>query len=256
MIDLVQPWLQTAYRARDRMVVVATGRGADPALDATFTVPLGQFLRTLNISHAEIAAVLGDDPVPEPDLAALGDFHRIAAGALPDDLTGQRVLDVGGYDGHFSRLCIERGAARVRLIDNGEWQNYHWRVPPTPEGVQRIGCDVLEWQEAADLVVCGNVIYHMRDPWRALRHLRTLCRGRLVLWTSFVPGNDAVWKVVDPDEEGPTHGQIFDDYYTVFWRPSVPGLLLLLRRTGWTEVEEVGRDGDHVVVTATGGMPC
>lgn len=242
-------WLRTSYRVRDRQVILLTGKGDDSSV---FQVPLDRFLAHNGITLEEVTAVLERVDVPPIDLTDVTPYHRIALAALPADLTGQTVLDIGGYDGLFAGECVRRGASLVRIIDNGEWQNYHWRIPPTPPGVERVGCDVLEWEQPADLIVFGNVIYHMRDPWRALRHLRTLCRGRMLMWTCFIPTEEAVWQV-EP-LPAPTNDNVaYEGNFTVYWRPSVPGLVRVLERTGWTDIEEVGRTGDHVVFLCRGG---
>jgi hypothetical protein len=237
------PWVQTLYRARDQVVILVTGQGSQET--GMFLVPLKEFVRLTGLTADEIKSV--QPPTPDAALRQIVPFHEIARGALPADLSGKTVMDVGGYAGEFARYCIERGAARVRIIDNGEWQSYGWRPPPLPEGVSRIGCDVLEWQEEADLVICGNVVYHARDPWRFLYHLRSLCRERLLLWTSFVLDPGPVWRVITPEVTG---AGTKDDYLTVHWKPSVAGLFALLARTGWVNATEVGRDGDHIVVMA------
>ncbi len=215
------------------------------AMSPRFGVSLPDFMAQTGLTEWDLRDVLADKPAapapPEEDT----DFGRMRLAAIPADLTGKTVLDVGGYDGFYARLCLERGASEVVLIDNGEWANYGWVAPPKVAGVRRIGCDLLEWEEPADVTMCFNVIYHVRDPWRALRRLRWLTREQLLLCTSFVEGDRPVWEVVDPD--GPDQ-HTFDGYLTVFWRPSIPGLLLLLKRTGWGRVEEVGRAGDHVTV--------
>lgn len=243
------PTMTSMYRARDKTLLFRFEAGDGRGL--SFQTPMVDWLKGVHLTPEEVAAAVGTEEVP-PSVEEPAPFHRAALAALPDDLTGRSVLDVGGYDGRFAGECARRGAAPVRILDNGEWQNYHWRVPPTPDGVERIGCDVLVWEQAADLIVFGNVIYHMRDPWRALRHLRTLCRGEMLMWTSFVPGDEPVWRVED-DAEARGLGLVHEGYFTVFWKPTVAGLLRLLARTGWTGVEELGRFGDHVVVRCQGG---
>lgn len=240
----------STYRARDRSLVFTFAD--DAGASRNFVVTLAEWVTGVGLTRGEIADAVPDTaPATTPDTPP-APFHRCALEALPEEMTGWSVLDVGGYDGLVAGTCARRGASPVRVLDNGEWQNYHWRPPPTPPGVGRVGCDVLVWEQPADLVVFGNVVYHMRDPWRALRHLRTLCRREMLMWTSFVPGDEAAWVLAE--EPGPTNdGVAYEGYFTVYWKPTIPGLVRLLERTGWTRIEELGRFGDHVVVRCAGG---
>ena len=65
-----------------------------------------------------------------------------------------------------------------------------------------------------DVVVCEQVLEHVRDPWAAVRTLRDLCRpgGHVVVSTPFLVR---------------IHNEPAD-----YWRFTVPGLRLLLESTG------------------------
>lgn len=162
---------------------------------------------------------------------------------LPADCTGLSVLDVGCYDGGQAYLCAQRGAAPVTAIDAREYRLYKdWPDPPWDlPGVRFVEADLFDWDEPADLVICSNVIYHVKD-WRAgLARLRALTRGTLYLRTSFVlDGADDGWKRYD-DGMGHPNG-------TVWCRPTPDGLVRALRAAGFDRVEEQGRAGDHIVV--------
>jgi hypothetical protein len=239
--------VQWGYRTRDQALGVSIQHSQTGQLITAFA-PLGDVLRTCGVTPDEYQAAIGDGEVNQPPPPDGHEFDALRRSALPLDLTGKTAIDVGGYDGSISKLLLDRGAVRVRLIDNGEWINYGWRVPKLPEGITYIGCDVLEWQEPADVVVCGNVVYHVRDPWRFLWHLKTICHEQLILWTSFVEGDGPVWRVMDWSDQ--SNATVPDGYYPVYWKPTVSGLFRLLARTGWTNLTEVGRSGDHIVVTA------
>ncbi|MGH3991615.1 MAG: hypothetical protein ACRDSN_04020, partial [Pseudonocardiaceae bacterium] len=47
--------------------------------------------------------------------------HRYRLAAIPADLTGARVLDVGTFDGFYAFLAECRGAARVVAVDNEQY---------------------------------------------------------------------------------------------------------------------------------------
>jgi hypothetical protein len=247
------------YRRRDQDLAIGIRSATERVVVPTLHVSLPVLFDSIGLTRRDALLALGEADGAAQDAAPPGGrdadaeqegglFHDLRVRAIPDDLTGRTVLDVGGYNGYFARLCLDRGARQATVVDNGEWQNYHWVPPSRDEEVRRIGCDVLEWQEPADVTILYNVVYHLRDPWRALWHMRCLTRDLMVLCTPFVAGDAAAWHVTDPD----TTGMVYENYLTSYWTPTVPGLLLLLRRTGWTDVEEVGRTGeatgDHIVL--------
>jgi len=169
------------------------------------------------------------------------------------NVTGKTVIDVGGYDGTAASFALAHGARRAIVVDNGEYLSYDgWEARLMPPFVEHHGCDFLQWEEPADILICGNVIYHVREPWTFLRRARWLCRDAMVLWTPVVENDAPAWQVHDPDESvgGPYRQGVDVPYQHVFWRPSLAGLLMLLRRTGWTAIEIVGQVGENVAVVA------
>jgi tRNA (mo5U34)-methyltransferase len=59
--------------------------------------------------------------------------QELAAVAMPDDLTGMSVLDIGGWDGYFAFEAERRGAERVAVLDHYTWsldlagQQAYWK---------------------------------------------------------------------------------------------------------------------------------
>jgi tRNA (mo5U34)-methyltransferase len=136
---------------------------------------------------------------------------RPIAGLMPwPDVRGRRCLDVGAADGFFAFELERRGAAEVVACDiwsNGGW-DFERHVgelgsrymdelfgarPSSGFAVARellgsrvtpLECSVYELSpEVAgefDVVVCGSLLLHLRDPLRALAAIRTVCRGELL----------------------------------------------------------------------------
>ena len=50
--------------------------------------------------------------------------HRYRLQAIPNDLSGARVLDVGTFDGFYAFLAERRGAARVVAVDNEQYVDW------------------------------------------------------------------------------------------------------------------------------------
>ncbi len=121
---------------------------------------------------------------------------------LPGDLTGARVIDIGTFDG-FWAFELERRGAEVTALDVDRVQQLDWppRLRPAqdrPRGgsfrlahealgssAKRAGLSVYEATPerlgSFDLVFCGSVLIHLRDPMLALERMAGLCHGRLIL---------------------------------------------------------------------------
>lgn len=155
-----------------------------------------------------------------------------------DGIAGADVLDIGGYDGWAAARALDNGAKSATVVDNAEWRQYEWPKFDEIPGVRYVSMDFMDWHEPADVVICFNVIYHLRSPVFALHHLRTLTRDRLLLKTSFVPEEDGPWRYY-PDGMGHPN-------QTVWWRPSKRGLEESLRAVGFHTIGGMEEEGDHL----------
>src|SRR5256885_716622 len=111
----------------------------------------------------------------------LGDYPAVKwrrfAHALPEDLTGKTVLDIGCNGGFYSLEMKRRGAARVLGIDHDE--DYLRQARFAAEGtgldiefVQLSVYDVGALGERFDCVLCFGVFYLWRHPLLALDLIR------------------------------------------------------------------------------------
>ena len=119
--------------------------------------------------------------------------------ALPVDVSGKRVLDIGTFDGFFS-FEFERRGAEVIALDVPDEASLDWPVPLRRAGTTRfqpqhenfdvareaLGSSVqrefLSVYDAEperlglfDIVFVGSVLIHLRDPVGALMALRRVC---------------------------------------------------------------------------------
>jgi tRNA (mo5U34)-methyltransferase len=134
---------------------------------------------------------------------------RPIAHLLPfPDVRGKRCLDVGTFDGFLAFELERRGAAEVVATDIGSHEDWDWPHPVRQRGrpdmmvedlgeTQGVGFAVakkllgssaehvtvsvydLDPKELGefDVVVCGSLMLHLRDPLRALERIRSVCAG-------------------------------------------------------------------------------
>ena len=119
--------------------------------------------------------------------------HRAHAKLLAAVGTGRRVLDVGCSSGYLARPLAERGNTIVGIELDPEAAR---EAEAFCERVLVGDVETMELPlEAAsfDVVLCGDVVEHLRDPEAALARLRPLLRpgGRVVLSTP----NVANWAI-------------------------------------------------------------
>lgn len=133
---------------------------------------------------------------------------RPVVGRMPwPDVKGLRCLDVGTYDGFLAFELERRGAAEVVAVDVTDHTGWDW--PPDvratgaenlaklagPEkgvgfriaaealgsSVRHVGVSVYDLDPSEmgtfDVVVCGSLLLHLRDPLRALEAIRGVCGG-------------------------------------------------------------------------------
>lgn len=174
---------------------------------------------------------------------------------LPADLSGVRALDVGTFEG-FWAFELERRGARVTALDVDRIQDLDWppRLRPDDDGrrgegfelakeamgsrVERVGLSIYDATPDRlggqfDLVFCGSVLIHLRDPMLALERMAKLCRGRLIFADeysrrlSFLPIASAEFRGETP--------------WSTWWRPSPRGWLSMIRCAGFQQVRRHNR---------------
>jgi tRNA (mo5U34)-methyltransferase len=218
--------------------------------------PPGTAEQRLRERIGELSWYHTQEPVPgvvTPGMFDLRQFvHRYG---LPDDLSGQRVLDVGTFEGFWAFELESRGA-EVTAIDIDRVQDLDWppRMRPAEDArrgegfeliraargssVRRVGSSIYDAGPETlggtfDLVFCGSVLIHLRDPMLALERMAALCRGRLILAEEYSRrGNWLPFRnLVEFRGESDS---------MVWWRPSSRAWLAMVRCAGFEDVRLAG----------------
>lgn len=167
---------------------------------------LGDWFHNLNI-HG----------VPTAPHHFLGDFPnikwRLIASAIPEDLTGATVLDVGCNAGFYSIEMKKRGARRVLGIDVDDRYLSQAQFAAETLGfeIELQKCSVYAADQLPgqfDYVLFMGVFYHLRYPLLALDKLIKKVAGKLVFQT-MVRGSTEIreWQ----DDYPFCNTQIFDE---------------------------------------------
>ena len=125
------------------------------------------------------------------------------------DVAGRRCLDIGTYDWFLAFELERRGAAEVVATDVADHGDWDWLPRERRDGVAQLAatagrkgqgfevarellgsrvrrewCSVYELSPdrlgTFDVVVCGALLLHLRDPLRALAAIRSVTTGQVL----------------------------------------------------------------------------
>ena len=186
----------------------------------------------------------------------LGDYPTVKwqrfADALPADLTGKSVLDIGCNAGFYAMEMKRRGADRVLGLDTDDDYLEQARFAAAVNGLQiefrRLSTyDVGELREKFDLVIFMGVLYHLRHPLLALDLIREHVVGDQLLFQSMLRGHARVDDVAHNYDfwttdhfESPGYPKMhfiehkYADDPTNWWAPNRACVEAMLRSAGFT----------------------
>jgi tRNA (mo5U34)-methyltransferase len=127
----------------------------------------------------------------------LGDYPRVKwrrfADALPADLAGRSVLDVGCNAGFYAIQMKRRGAGRVLAVDSDPRYLAQARFAAEIEEAdidfrQMSVYELPALRERFDVVLFMGVLYHLRHPLLALDILYEHVAGDLLVFQSMLRG--------------------------------------------------------------------
>jgi tRNA (mo5U34)-methyltransferase len=194
----------------------------------------------------------------------LGDFPnckwREIAPALPTDLTGQRVLDIGCNAGFYSFALAERGAEVVGIdMDDRYLAQARWAATvigsPSVSFERRSVYEVTSLPGKFDIIIFSGVLYHLRHPLLALDLLAELEPKTLVLQT-LTRGDNAASPLAREDVDFDTRDRLqaqawpamafientFCGDPTNWWVPNHACVLAMLRSAGFIVLAQPGHE--------------
>ena len=185
----------------------------------------------------------------------LGDYPafkwRCLADALPHDLSGYTVLDIGCNGGFYALEMKRRGADRVVAIDSDERYLRQAALAAEVTGLSielhhMSVYEIAHLRRRFDLVLFMGVLYHLRHPLLALDLIRAHAAGDLLVCQSLQRGSPTAAAVaVDyPFEEvevflqaGAPRMQFVEHCFagdpTNWWIPNAPCTEAMLRSAGF-----------------------
>jgi tRNA (mo5U34)-methyltransferase len=205
--------------------------GLTPAAIQQRVDELGDWFQNMDLGGVKTAPrhFLGDYPTVK--------WQRFAP-AIPADLRGQTVLDIGCNAGFYSLEMKRRGAARVLGVDSDEKYLAQARFAAETLGHeiefrQLSVYDVAQLGEKFDVVIFMGVLYHLRHPLLALDLIREHVTKDLLVFQSLQRGyqeeprplpDDEPFNVAMPFERNVSHVP------SMFERPDYPVMYFIEKR--------------------------
>ena len=205
------------------------------------------------------------DVAPGVATPGLIDLRPLAPKVLPPRLDGRRALDLGTFDG-FWAFELERRGAETVAIDVGAAEEAEWppharvRLRAEAEAMglslglgfglaaealrssaRRVACDVYDLEPEVvggpvDVVFCGALLLHLRDPVRALERVHaTLAPGGVLLCLEPFAVRQTLLAPVTPIARFEAHLTAFN-----WWVANVAALRAWIRAAGFASTKVRG----------------
>ncbi len=185
----------------------------------------------------------------------LGDYPNVKfqrfAHALPEDLSGKSVLDIGCNGGFYAIEMKKRGAERVLGIDFDEGYLAQARFAAAVMGqdieFRKLSVyDIGALREQFDLIIFMGVLYHLRHPLLALDIIHDTVAKDLLVFQSLQRGSTTVdpvaenysfWEQGHFDSPGYPKMHFIEHRYaddpTNWWVPNLACSAAMLRSAGF-----------------------
>ena len=190
----------------------------------------------------------------------LGDYPQVKfqrfQNALPEDMTGMSVLDIGCNAGFYSLEVKRRGAERVVGIDSDEHYLRQARLAAEISALtvqfERLSVwEIAALRERFDLVIFMGVFYHLRHPLLALDLIHQHVTKDRLLFQSMQRGSSELASL-NPDYDFAEVGIFKQDSFpkmyfieqkyshdeTNWWIPNRSGMEAMLRSAGFEILQQ------------------
>ncbi len=198
----------------------------------------------------------------------LGDFPAFKwqniRNAVPEDLSGWKVLDIGCNAGFYSLELAKRGADVLAIdldqhyLTQAQWVAEQFGLDDKIRFRQMQIYDIAHLDEDFDLIWFMGVFYHLRYPMLALDILAQKTRKMMVFQTLSLPGKEEMELPVDVEfhkreimttKAWPSMAFIENKLAgdpTNWWAPNHQGIISMLRSCGF-KVNSIPEDETYVV---------
>jgi tRNA (mo5U34)-methyltransferase len=187
--------MTTIRRTMSYPPLTTPGQSPHPERIRTRVRELGEWFHNLDLGGVQTAPdhFLGDYPAVK---------WRRFAHAIPADLGGKSVLDIGCNAGFYAIEMKRRGADRVVGIDSDAdflaQARFAAEVSEVEIDLRQLSVyDVASLGERFDLVLFMGVLYHLRHPLLALDLIHAHVAKDLLVFQSMQRGSDEVEPIAD-----------------------------------------------------------
>lgn len=168
---------------------------------------------------------------------------------IPENLSGNDILDIGCADGYFSFLAERRGAKYVNAIDAKGCFNNDEAIKLAIEILEsKVVYKLISLQDfynylaatAYNICFYFGVLYHVENPILELKYLSSLTKDYALIETAISNKEEVIWELKPNHENDPTN----------LWYPSIEGLVTALKYVGFKQTELLYTDGIRATIKA------
>ena len=164
-------------------------------------------------------------------------YQMWAAQAIPLDLSGKTILDIGAADGFYSFMCEFRGAKKVVAVDIIEFEGFKIWKEILNSNVEHHILQIEELNklgESFDYVICFGVYYHLPDVVKAIQRIYEKTTIDTFLAGHIVDNKEPIMCYYDKYEMHPEDA-------SNWWVASESCLNQIAKRIGFSKAELVNK---------------
>lgn len=165
------------------------------------------------------------------------EYQMWAAQAIPSDLTGKSILDIGTADGFYSFLCENRGAKRVVALDIIQFDGFKvWKEILDSKVEFKIMTiqQLSNLDEVFDYVICFGVYYHLANPVEAIEKIAQKTKDSAFLAGHIIDNEEPIMCYYDEYEMHP-------EDRSNWWVATPSCLNQIAKRVGFTSAELISK---------------